>query len=136
MLSPPADDQPVSEQDYLGGFLPGALAAVPAICLAVPVVRGMGGVLAKIMPKDETEVVSESTFIGRVAVITLGEAAPGKPAEAKLTDQYGQVHYVMVEPDQGGESFAQGTEVLIVRQKGAVFNAIVNPHPGLSDAEG
>jgi len=120
---------------YFGGLLPGGLAALPALVCAVPVVRGLGGVLARIIPKDETEVVSEGTFIGRVAVITLGEAASGKPAEAKLTDQYGQAHYVMVEPDRAADRFGQGTEVLIVRQRGAVFTGIANPHPGLTDAE-
>lgn len=120
---------------YFGGLLPGGLAAIPAFVGAVPVVRGLGGVLAKIIPKDETEVVSEKSFIGRVAVITLGEASPGKPAEAKLTDLFGQDHYVMVEPDQEDDKFSQGMEVLIVRQRGAVFTGIVNPHPGLSSTE-
>jgi hypothetical protein len=88
-----------------------------------------------VIPKDETEVVSENSFIGRVAVITLGEALRGKPAEAKLTDQFGQDHYLMVEPDQEIETFPQGTEVLIVRRQGAVFTGITNPHPGLSQSD-
>jgi hypothetical protein len=85
------------------------------------------------MPKDETDAVSEQSFIGRVAVITLGNASHGSPAEAKLKDQHGQMHYVMVEPDLPNEAFSQGTAVILVRQKGAHFTAINNTSNVLID---
>ena len=85
------------------------------------------------MLRDETESVSEKTFIGRIAVVTLGKARVGSPAQAKLRDQHGQTHYVMVEPDQPGEEFPAGTDVLLVRQVGAVFKSIRNTRSVLVD---
>lgn len=117
----------------VGHMLPASLASVPALFVTIPMVRVCGGVLAKILPKDETESVSEESFVGRVAVITLGTAAAGKPAQARLTDQHGQSHYVMVEPDVAGVSFEQGAEVLIVSHQGAIYRGIENPNQALTD---
>jgi hypothetical protein len=83
------------------------------------------------MPKDETEAVSEKSFIGLVAVVTTGKAGMGSPAQGKLTDRYGQAHYVMIEPDEAGEEFLQGAEVLLVSRHGATFKAIRNTSAAL-----
>lgn len=106
-----------------GFMLPNALAWLPALLLAIPLVRVTSGVLAKIVIKDETESVSRDTFIGKVATITIGTAAPNSPAEAKLKDQFGTTHYVMVEPDDGA-TYRQGSNVLIVDQQGSTFKVI------------
>ena len=115
----------------LGAFLPVTLATIAAIVLSLPVVRLFGGMLARIMPKDETEAVAEKSFIGLVAVITTGKARPGSPAQGRLNDRYGQSHYVMIEPDDADEEFGQGTEVLLVSQQGATFRAIRNTSAAL-----
>ncbi|CAB1058502.1 FIG00849341: hypothetical protein [Olavius sp. associated proteobacterium Delta 1] len=120
-------------QKTLGSLLPGSFASIPAVLLGFPIVRLLGGILGKIMPKDETEAVAETSFIGRIAVITLGNASPGKPAEAKLSDQFGQAHYVMVEPDEPDERFESGTQVVLVSQQGAIFKAIRNKSDALVD---
>jgi hypothetical protein len=117
----------------VGQMLPGSLASLPALIITFPVVRVCGGILARILPKDESESVSEESFIGRVAVITLGTAAAGKPAQARLTDPHGQSHYIMVEPDLAETRFEQGTSVLIVSHQGAVYKGIENPNPALAD---
>ena len=79
------------------------------------------------MPKDETEAVDSDTFIGRTAIVALGEASVGEPAQCRLKDQFGQNHYVMVEPDIEGVAFSQGATVLLVRREGGTFFAIANP---------
>ncbi len=109
-----------------GAMLPALVAAVPATIASLPVVRVLGCVLAKIIPKDETTAVSKQTFIGRVAVVILGTAKTGEPAQAKLRDQFGRAHYVMVEPDIEGEVFTTDTPVLLIKRTGAVFRAIRN----------
>lgn len=114
-----------------GYYLPGVVASVPAFIAALPVVRGVGGLIARVMPKDESSVVSEQALLGRTAVITLGVARQGQPAEAKLRDQHGQTHYVMVEPDTVASEFPAGTEVLLVKKLSAHYRAILNPHPGV-----
>lgn len=121
--------------DLTGALLPAGVAVVPAILLAVPLVRVFGGVLGKILPKDETDAVSEDSLVGRIATITLGTAKKGSPAEAKVKDTRGTTHYVMVEPDVDGEALSAGSSVLLVRRAGAVFTAISNPNPALVDNE-
>jgi hypothetical protein len=117
----------------LGSLLPGSFASIPAVLLGFPIVRLCGGILGKLMPKDETEAVAEASFIGRIAVVILGNASPGNPAEAKLKDKFGQTHYVMVEPDESDERFEKGTQVVLISQQGAVFKAIRNKSDALVD---
>lgn len=118
-----------------GSFLPVLPAMAGAVALALPFVRLLGGMLARIMPKDETEAVAESSFIGLVAVITTGTSRPGSPAQGRLSDRYGQSHYVMIEPDTAEEQFPQGTEVLLVSQQGARFRAIRNTSAALRKSQ-
>jgi hypothetical protein len=120
-------------RDLLGGLLPAGLAAVPAFALALPVMRGFGGLLGRVMPKDETEAVSEASLVGRVAVVTLGEARVGSPAEAKVRDGHGQTHYVMVEPHDTQQAFAAGSAVLLVEHRGARFAVIAADNPNLTE---
>ncbi|MEX1015997.1 MAG: YqiJ family protein [Phycisphaeraceae bacterium] len=118
-----------------GMLLPAILATVPALIVAVFVVHYTGGLLARIIPRDESDAVSEDSFVGRVAQITLGTARRGMPAQAKLRDQHGRTHYVMVEPDTDDAVFEQGTHVLLVKRENARFLAIANPNDALVDQE-
>ncbi len=120
----------------VGGFyLPATIAWLPAVFAALPVMSGFSGLLGRIMPKDETSAVSRDSFIGRVAVITLGTARRRAPAQAKLADEHRLTHYVMVEPDVAGEEFGQGDEVLLVRRRRGKFYAIRNTSAVLSNAD-
>lgn len=116
-----------------GFMLPVGIAWIPAFCVALPAVRIFGTILHKMIPKDETNAVSQKTFIGRLATITLGTAQTGHAAQGKVKDQFGQDHYIMIEPDQEDISFPQGSEVLLVRQDGVKFYAIVNDNPFMSE---
>jgi hypothetical protein len=118
-----------------GHLLPGIIASGITLPLTLPLVRAITGVIGRIMPKDETEAVTEKSFIGRVAVITLGKATKNNPAQAKLRDKFGTTHYVMVEPDMEDESFQQGDQVLIVSQTSSGYKAIHNPLAALQDIE-
>jgi hypothetical protein len=115
-----------------GFLLPGAIATVPAFFLTIPLIRTFGGAIARLVPKDETTAVSRNSFVGRVAIVGAGPAKVGLPAQAKLKDEHGQTHYVLVEPDEEGEEFPAGTEVILIRQMGARFAAIKNTSPALS----
>lgn len=83
------------------------------------------------MSMDETDAVSEKTFIGRVAKITLGKAEINSPAQAKLKDEHGQNHYIMVEPDIQGDVFETGRLIILVSRVGTIFKAISNDKPAL-----
>jgi hypothetical protein len=114
-----------------GSYIPTLLAVVPATLIGFSNVHGLGGLLARIIPKDETTAVSEQTLIGRAGVIVTGTARQGFAAQVKVKDQFGNAHYLMVEPDVAGEEFEEGSEVLIVKKQGAIFRGIRNPHPAL-----
>lgn len=117
-----------------GGMLGAWLAAPVAFALALPLTRWSAALAQRFMPGDETEAVSSGSFVGRVAVITTGIARIGSPAQARLSDEYGQTHYVMVEPDRGQPDLASGSEALLVDRRGHVFIAIANPSSHLTDS--
>jgi hypothetical protein len=117
-----------------GYMIPASLAWIPALAGALPAVRFTGGRIARWMPKEETSAVSQETFVGRIAVIVLGVARAGEPAQARLRDEHGRTHYVLVEPDMPGEELPAGSDVLIVKLEGARFRAIRPPSPALVDA--
>jgi hypothetical protein len=118
-----------------GAYLPSIIASPIALLCALPVTRAGGLLFAKIMPKEETEAVSRDAFVGDTAIIIRGVATMGVPAEAKLTDRHGYRHYVLVEPDEEGESFPTGTTVILTERMGARFRAIRNTNPMLSDTD-
>jgi hypothetical protein len=119
-------------RNTLGFMLPGWLAALAVLPVTLPCVRVGGSILAKVMPRDETQSVSAQSFIGQVATIVLGTARVASPAQARLRDKHGQSHYVMVEPDEAGEEFDAGDSVLLVAQAGATYRVIRNDNPALT----
>lgn len=120
-----------------GGFLVLAvgqrfgLATVPWV-ISVPLalvgtvlpIRWGNALAARIWPRDETAAVESDRFVGRVATITIGTATHERPAEAKLKGPLGRLHYVMVAADDPAQSFAQGSQVLLVGRRGAWFTGI------------
>lgn len=111
-------------ESFTGALLPWPAAVVPALLLALPVVRGLGGLLHRFMLRDETDAVSSESLTGRVAVITLGTACLGHPAEARTRDSHGTTHYLMVEPLEAGDALPAGTQVLIIEQAGSGFRVV------------
>ncbi|MET0109462.1 MAG: YqiJ family protein [Candidatus Thiodiazotropha sp.] len=116
-------------------LIPASLASIPAVLLSLPMVRLFGGVLMRIMPSDETEAVTESSLVGRIATITIGTASSDRPAEARVRDKYGTTHLLMVEPDRQQDIFNAGDEVLLVKKESTVFKAISNPNSILTNKE-
>lgn len=103
---------------FVSNFIAVPLATVGGLFMA----KGIGGIFAKVFSsKNETTAISTSTFIGRVVTISVGIAEKGSPAQAKFTDEYGQTHYVMVEPLNEGESFSEGEEVILQKESGHFF---------------
>lgn len=111
-------------RNLTGFMLPAWMAALLVLPIALPFVRLGGAVLAKVMPRDETQSVSAQSFIGQVATIVLGTARTGSAAQARLRDKHGQTHYIMVEPDEDDEHFDAGEAVLVVSQQGPIYRVI------------
>jgi hypothetical protein len=112
-----------------GFALEPAVASAPAAIFSLFATHHLGHWLGRLMPREETDAVSTADFIGRVATVFRGTASSGKPAEAKLTDIHGKTHYLLVEPDDEGQSLSEGSQVVLVRREGPVFRAIVQLKP-------
>lgn len=111
-------------QTASGVCLP-ALVAVPLTLVpALPLTRACGSGLARILPSDESSAITDHSFIGRRATVILGTARIGSAAQAKLRDEHGQHHYVMVEPDEGQPDFSSGEQIILVKKTGAIFTCI------------
>lgn len=120
-----------SVQGVAGFLLPAWLASVPAALAGLSTLRGVGGLIARVVPGDESTAVSEQSLVGRAGVVIAGSARTGLAAEAKVRDAHGRHHYVMVEPDIDGQTFDEGASIVLVRKAGGRFRCIANPHPEL-----
>ncbi|MEM6658210.1 MAG: OB-fold-containig protein [Pseudomonadota bacterium] len=104
-------------RDVLGFDLPSWMAALPAAAFGLWFARGFGGVFARLLPKTETEAMSERMLARRRGVITQGTASRGRPAEVRVMDRFGNTHYLRAEPLQDADALDQGTEVLVLRDR-------------------
>lgn len=114
------------------GFLTPLLVSLPLVFLiSLPITKSFTNFVHKVMPKDESSALSLEDFIGKSAIITLGKATFNSPAEAKVTDKYGQSHYFMVEPEEENVVFEQGESVLLSKINSHGFYAIKNEYNSL-----
>ena len=107
----------------LGQPLAPAWASGLALLASIPILRVVGSGLKKLL-QDQTRAVSQDAFVGTTGTIVIGTAQSGQPAQARLQDELGQSHYVMVEPTTPAEVFETGTEVLLVERQGAVYRGL------------
>jgi hypothetical protein len=110
--------------EYRGGMLSPWLASVPATIVGFLGMRTVGGLLTRLGIRDETSAVSADSLVGSTGTITLGTARKGEPSQAKLRDQHGLTHYVLVEPLQAGDEFAHGDTVTLVRREGPKYYVV------------
>lgn len=108
---------------FIQQYLPIWIAAPASLFLCMPLVRIVAATIAKILPKDETTAIYSDELIGRTALIILGEARQNYPAQAKVLDQFGQTHYILVEPELN-ITFSQGQEVVLTQKTVNGFQAI------------
>lgn len=112
--------------NLLGFYLPLWLSVPVAFLAALPATRVGAKILEFILPKDETSAVSLDNLIGREAKITLGAATSDKAAEARVTDQHGTSHYILVKAEQGHGPFTTETPLLLVRRTDSTFIVIAS----------
>lgn len=78
---------------------------------------------ARILPEYESTIIDTDDLIMRQGVVLEGAARRGHPTRAKVVDQHGQAHYVMVEPHHDGDVIGKGETALLVRRDGTIFFA-------------
>lgn len=111
--------------------LPGGLAVLAALLVAVVPMRASSRLVGRIFPRDETYVSSHGDFVGMTGIVTLGPVQKGSVAKARFRDQYGNVHFPRVEPFREGEIIEQGAPVLAIEARGPAI-AVARAKPTLT----
>jgi len=107
-----------------GFLLPALVASAIAFIPALGVTRVIANWVALIMPKTETTALRARHLGGYQGTITQGVASRGKPAEVKIKDRHGNIHYLRVEPLHDDDVFQQGSDVTLIRKRGDRFFVI------------
>lgn len=108
----------------IGVPVPGLLACAIAFVPAIAVTRVIANWVALIMPKTETTATRARHLGGLNGTVTQGTAARGKPAEVKIKDRHGNIHYMRVEPLHDDDIFPTGSDVTLIRKRGNKFFVI------------
>lgn len=120
----------------VGGPLNAWIATIPALVGGAYGTRHFGRWLGAIFPRDHTEAASQKDMIGSYATILRGEAVRGQPAEAKTYDLRGRSHYVRIEPDEEGVTYAAGQRVFIVGHDKGVYRAVTRINTDQGESNG
>lgn len=92
-------------------FFPWYYVLLPALVIAIFFTVFMIHCLDQVIkPKFKAVQVN---LIGRLATISSGNARPGFSAQARVRDEFGQLHYVQVEPEFGELEFQ--SQILLIR---------------------
>lgn len=100
-----------------GGTLAGWLAALPAAALGLATARGVSGILGGLVKQNETTATGPQFLGGLRGVVTQGTARRDHPAEVRLRDRHGNIHYQRCEPFRDSDVIPEGTEVLTLRER-------------------
>lgn len=94
-------------------FFPWYYVLLPALIIAIFFTVFMIHCLDQVIkPKYKS---NHSTLLGRLATVSSGNARPGFSAQARVRDEFGQLHYVQVEPEFGELEFQ--SQILLIRAK-------------------
>jgi hypothetical protein len=107
--------------------VPAWIAALIALAGTIPAVRATSRGISRIIPRDETYVVDEADFVGRLAEVTVGPLDQGLPGRVRLKDVFDNWHSVAARAGPGSEALAVGASVLLVDRDTKGFIAISAP---------
>jgi hypothetical protein len=111
----------------VGAAVPVAIAAIAAAAGSIPVIRTASRGLSRIIPRDETYAVSESDFVGKVAMVSIGPLDQGLPGRVRLKDVFGNWHTVAARASPDSAPLPVGASVLLVDRDVRSFIAISAP---------
>ena len=104
-----------SQHDFISPFY----IAPPAFIIAIFFTMFMIHCLDQVIkPKLNQNNIS---LLGRLATISSGNARPGFSAQARVRDEFGQLHYVQVEPEFGELEFQ--SQIILIRFKKSHYMA-------------
>ncbi|WP_445116012.1 OB-fold-containig protein [Acinetobacter sp. WZC-1] len=96
-----------SQQDFLAWYY----VILPAFIIAIFFTVFMIHCLDQVIKPQHT--VTYVNLLGRLATISSGNARPGFSAQAQVRDEFGQLHYVQVEPEFGELEFQ--SQIILIR---------------------
>ncbi|MBI1452494.1 MULTISPECIES: OB-fold-containig protein [Acinetobacter] len=94
-------------------FFPWYYLALPALIIAIFFTVFMIHCLDQVIPSKYQR--PNVNLLGRLATISSGNARPGFSAQARVRDEFGQLHYVQVEPEFGELEFQ--SQIILIRLK-------------------
>ncbi len=100
-----------------GGPLPVWLAVVPAAAAGLGAARVLAGIVGNLVKPVETTATGAQFLGGMRGIVTQGIARRGSPAEVRLRDRHGNMHYLRCEPFRDTDVIPEGTEVLTLRER-------------------
>lgn len=104
--------------DLFDTTMPVLAATAGAGVLGLGFTRSFARLFARLLPKFETESLSERSLGRRRGIVTQGTATRGRPAEVRVIDGYGNTHYIRAEPLSDGDTITQGNDVIVLRVRG------------------
>lgn len=115
--------------ELLGTALPWPPVAIGCAAASLPVVRVLNRLLGRVWPKDESSAVTADSLIGHEAVVVMGQLSAASPAQIKVRDEHGTMHYALAVADVAGETYEPGVPLLIVGRRDAIYTVIRHPNP-------
>ncbi len=107
-----------------GSLLPAAL-AIPAALVPALILHGaVAALLSKLTNREDSAAIHSDALVGKTATVVLAQTERGKPTQAKVRDQFGTTHYILVEPHRDEDRFSPGEEVVLVSRNGSLFEAM------------
>ncbi|MDZ5449514.1 OB-fold-containig protein [Labrys sedimenti] len=117
----------------LAGPLPAVISVPGALAAAIPATRWLGRGVGRIIPRDETNVLSQDEFIGLIGTVTIGPLDQGNPGSVRVKDRYDNFHALRAKAAPG-HVIETGALVLIVDGVDGLFQAIPAPQALASDS--
>jgi hypothetical protein len=106
------------------GFLPAFMAAIPAFVLAIPATRGVSRLIGRIVPRDESYVVSRDDLIGLTGTVSLGPVTEQEIGRVLVKDVHGNRHLTWVRAAGPGIDLPTGALVLLTERRGTEYLVI------------
>ena len=107
----------------LGYAAPLTYALVPAIFIGYLTLRVLGKAIAPVFA-IKTDAVELEALAGSTAMVIGAAATSERAGEARLKDKFGNTHYLQVIPQNEGEVFRDGEEVVLTQLAGHRYKVI------------
>ena len=85
----------LTTQYFTNSLINQYVVALVVAFVSIIITRYLSVIVAKFIPEDETTIVSENSFVGKVGTIVIGAGTKDKDVQFKVFDTYNRPHYFM-----------------------------------------